>query len=176
MLPRQILLNDLLYDIAQTAIPTDSVDSSYVLQPRRWDIKLVRRFMLALGPVSSLYDFVTFGVLLIIFNASAPLFQTGWFVESLATQTLVVFVIRTAGRPWRSLPSRPLAIAVLAVVTVAVALPFSPAAGWFGLVALPLAYFPVLVVLVVTYLGVVEAVKHRIFAAAEIRVAQNVEV
>lgn len=171
MLPRQILLNDLLYDIAQTAIPTDSVDPSYVLKPRRWDIKLVRNFMLVLGPVSSLYDFVTFGVLLLIFNASAPLFQSGWFVESLATQTLVVFVIRTAGRPWRSLPSRPLAMAVLAVVLVAMALPFSPAARWLGLVPLPLAYFPLLGVLVVTYLGVVEIVKHRIFAAAEIQVA-----
>jgi P-type Mg2+ transporter len=169
MLPRQILLNDLLYDIAQTAIPTDTVDPSYVRQPRRWDIKLVRTFMFALGPVSSLYDFITFGVLLLMFNASAPLFQTGWFVESLATQTLVVFVIRTAGRPWRSLPSRPLAVLVLSVVAVGIVLPFSPVATWLGLAPLPLVYFPVLALLVLSYLALVEVIKHRIFGSEAMR-------
>jgi Mg2+-importing ATPase len=163
MLPRQILLNDLLYDVAQMGIPSDAVDPSFMRKPRRWDIKLIQRFMLTLGPVSSVYDLATFGVLLWLFHADAALFQTGWFVESLATQTFVVFIIRTTGNPLRSRPSTTLIVLVLLVVAVAMALPFTPLAEDLGLVPLPSSYLAVLVVLVVSYLGVVEVVKRRVF-------------
>lgn len=112
--PRRHLVNDFLYDIAQMTIATDNVDESFVRKPRHWDIRLVRDFMLIMGSMSSLYDIVTFVVLFLIFNASPPLFRTGWFVESFAMQTLVVFVIRTAGNPFRSRPSSALAIAMVA--------------------------------------------------------------
>ena len=111
MLPTQILLNNFLYDISQISIPSDNVDPALLHRPKRWQIGFIRQFMMIIGPISSIYDFLTFGVLLWVFHAStnAPLFHTGWFVESLATQTLVVFVIRTAGNPFKSRPSRPLA-------------------------------------------------------------------
>ena len=106
MLPTQILLNNFLYDISQVSIPGDNVDPALLHRPKRWQIGFIRQFMMIIGPISSIYDFLTFGVLLWVFHAStnAPLFRTGWFVESLATQTLVVFVIRTAGNPFRSRP------------------------------------------------------------------------
>jgi P-type Mg2+ transporter len=97
MLPVQILLNNFLYDISQLTIPTDNVDASYLARPRRWDMGMVQRFMFGLGPISSVYDFLTFGVMLWVFGAGPELFRAGWFIESLATQTFVIFVIRTAG-------------------------------------------------------------------------------
>jgi Mg2+-importing ATPase len=118
MLPTQILLNNFLYDFAQITIPTDNIDPIYVRRPQRWDIRLIRNFMLTLGPVSSVYDFLTFFVLLQVFHFGEALFHTGWFLESLATQTLVLFVIRTAGRPWRNRPSRPLMATTLLVVAI----------------------------------------------------------
>jgi Mg2+-importing ATPase len=162
MLPRQILLNDFLYDLAQVTIPTDNVDESYVRSPRHWDIALVRDFMFVMGPLSSLYDLVTFGALLWIFQASAPLFQTGWFVESLATQTLVLFVIRTAGNPLQSRPSIPLASTTVLVVLVGSVLPFTPIAGALGFVPLPLPYYAFVAVVVATYLVLANAVKGRL--------------
>jgi Mg2+-importing ATPase len=105
MLPKQILLNNFLYDLAQITIPSDNVDASFVRKPHRWNIDFIRRFMLLIGPISSAYDFLTFYVLLKLFHAPAALFHTGWFVESLATQTLVIFVIRTASNPLRAAPS-----------------------------------------------------------------------
>src|SRR5207247_9198595 len=110
MLPTQILLHNFLYDLAQVTIPTDNVDEAFIRTPQRWDIGIIQRFMVVIGPISSIYDFLTFGVLLWVFRASEALFQTGWFVESLATQTLVLFIIRTAGNPLRSRPSLPLAV------------------------------------------------------------------
>ena len=108
MLPDQILLNNFLYDISQVSIPSDNVDPALVHRPKRWQIGFIRQFMMIIGPISSIYDFLTFGVLLWVFHAStnASLFHTGWFVESLATQTLVVFVIRTAGEPVQE-PAQP---------------------------------------------------------------------
>jgi P-type Mg2+ transporter len=159
MLPLQILLNNFLYDLSQVAIPSDRVDRSYLVKPRHWNIAFIRRYMLLIGPVSSAYDFATFGVMLGVFHADAALFRTGWFVESLATQTLVIFVIRTAGRPWRSPPSRALALGVGSSLAVGVALPFTPLAGWLGFTPLPPLFFGVLAAMVVTYLGLVEVVK-----------------
>jgi Mg2+-importing ATPase len=162
MLPTQILLNNFLYDLAQVTIPTDHVDATYVRKPQRWNIAIIRDFMLWIGPISSLYDFATFYVLLKLFHASEALFHTGWFVESLATQTLVLFVIRTAGSPFRSRPSRALVATVLAVVFVGLLLPFSPVAALLGFVALPAPFLGFLVAVVGTYLVCVEIVKRRL--------------
>ncbi|HEN5500044.1 TPA: magnesium-translocating P-type ATPase, partial [Legionella pneumophila] len=134
MLPRQILLNNLLYDISQITIPTDHVDPSSIHQYKRLDINIIRQFMFYVGPISSVFDFLTFFVMLKIFSANEALFQTGWFVESLATQTLVIFIIRTAKKPWQSMPSLPLTATVLLIVMVGIWLPFSPFSGLFGFV------------------------------------------
>ena len=118
MLPSQILLNNLLYDSSQLAIPTDNVDEEQLRRPSHWDIGFIRRFMIFFGPLSSVFDFVTFGVMLWVFHSGAGQFRSGWFVESLATQTLVIFAIRTRRIPFfRSHPSLPLTLAALGVVS-----------------------------------------------------------
>ncbi|HEX6817976.1 MAG TPA: magnesium-translocating P-type ATPase [Ktedonobacterales bacterium] len=159
MLPTQILLNNFLYDLAQVTIPTDNMDPSFIQKPHHWDIGLIRDFMIFIGPISSVYDFLTFFVMLAVFHASEALFHTGWFVESLATQTLVLFVIRTAGNPLRSRPSRPLMATTLAIVFVGMVLPFTPLAEALGFVPLPAAYFLFLLIATSTYLVLVEAGK-----------------
>jgi P-type Mg2+ transporter len=162
MLPAQILLNTFLYDLSQVTIPTDHVDASYIRKPQHWDIKLIRNFMLFIGPVSSIFDFLTFFVMLRVFNAGAVLFHTGWFVESLATQTLVLFIIRTAGSPLRSRPSLPLTLTTLLIVAVGCVLPYTPLAGPLGFTPLPILYFLFLAGMVVSYLLLVEVVKRRL--------------
>jgi len=159
MLPLQILLNNFLYDLSQVAIPSDLVDRTYMLKPKRWNVAFIRRYMLLIGPLSSVYDFLTFAVMLGVFHASEPLFRTGWFVESLATQTLVIFVIRTADRPWASRPSRALGSSVVACAAVGALLPFTPLAPILGFAPLPPLFFGALLVMIVTYLGLVEVVK-----------------
>ncbi len=159
MLPTQILLNNFLYDLSQVTIPTDHVDESYMIKPRRWDIKLIRDFMIYIGPVSSIFDFLTFFIMFQVFRASEPLFHTGWFVESLATQTLVLFIIRTAGNPLRSRPSLPLTVTVLLIVAFGMLLPFTPLATPLGLTPLPGLYFLFLTGMIITYLVLVEVVK-----------------
>jgi Mg2+-importing ATPase len=164
MLPPQILLNNLLYDVSEMTIPTDSVDEELLERPAHWDTAFIRRFMIFFGPISSLYDFMTFGVMLWVFHAGAELFHTAWFVESIATQTLVIFVIRTRRVPFvRSRPSLPLAITSIACVATGVALPFSPLAGVLGFTSLPIGFLAILVVMVITYLALVEAGKARFF-------------
>jgi Mg2+-importing ATPase len=160
MLPTQILLNNLLYDVGEMTIPTDRVDPELLERPSRWDTRFIRRFMAFFGPVSSLFDFATFGVLLWVLHAGPVEFRSGWFVESLATQTLVIFVIRTRRTPsWKSRPSRPLLVTSLACATVGVLLPYSPLADLFGFTALPPAFLLILAGLVAVYLGLVEAAK-----------------
>ncbi len=159
MLPTQILLNNFLYDLAQITIPSDTVDPDFVRKPRRWDIDEVRRFMLWIGPVSSVFDFLTFYVLIKLFHASEALFHTGWFVESLVTQTLVIFVIRTAKNPFSFRPSAALSTATVAVVGIALALPFTGFAGRLGFTPLPAPFFAFLGVATASYLGFVEIVK-----------------
>jgi Mg2+-importing ATPase len=161
MLPTQILLNNFLYDVSQISIPSDNVDPALLQRPKRWQIGFIRQFMIIIGPISSIYDFLTFGVLLWVFHAAsnAPLFHTGWFVESLATQTLVVFVIRTAGNPLKSRPSRPLLVAVFAIVAVATVLPYTPLGGVLGFTPLPVLLLGAIAFLAVTYLLLVQAVK-----------------
>ncbi len=156
MLPTQILLNNFLYDASQLTIPSDNVDEDYMRRSRPWDMKMVRNFMLTIGPISSIYDFLTFYVLLHFFHASQPEFHTGWFVESLATQTLVIFVIRTAGNPMKSRPSLPLAITTIMIVATGIALPYTPFTRLFGFVPLPAPFFVFLAISTVTYLALVE--------------------
>ena len=162
MLPTQILLNNFLYDLAQITIPTDNVDESFMHKPRKWDIGMIRNFMLVIGPISSIYDFITFAVMIFVFHANEMVFHTGWFVESLATQTLVLFIIRTIGNPLKSRPSRPLAITTLLVVLIALVLPISPLAATLGFTPLPLGYFLFLIVATGTYLLLVQAAKRRV--------------
>jgi Mg2+-importing ATPase len=161
MLPSQILLNNFLYDVSQVSIPSDNVDAATVQKPKRWQIGFIRQFMAIIGPISSIYDFLTFGVLLWVFHASTneSLFHTGWFVESLATQTLVVFVIRTAANPLKSRPSRPLLISVLAIVTLATVLPYTPLGKLLRFTPLPVSLLAAIAFLAVTYLIVVQFVK-----------------
>jgi Mg2+-importing ATPase len=160
MLPSQILLNNLLYDTSQLAIPTDTVDEEQLRRPSHWDIAFIRRFMIFFGPLSSVFDFVTFGVMLWVFHANAGEFRSGWFVESLATQTLVIFAIRTRRTPFfRSRPSVQLSIAALSVVVVGGALPATPLAHTLGFSPLPGAFFAALAGMVVAYMALIEAGK-----------------
>jgi P-type Mg2+ transporter len=162
MLPTQILLNNFLYDLAQVTIPTDNVDPVYIQSPQKWNVRIIRNFMIAIGPISSIFDFLTFYIVLAVFRSSEAFFHTGWFVESLATQTLVLFVIRTAGRPWSNRPSLPLASTTILIVIAGLLLPFSPLAGPLGFVPLPAPFFLFLAAAVISYLILVEIVKARL--------------
>jgi Mg2+-importing ATPase len=160
MLPIQILLNNLLYDVSESTIPTDNVDPEYAEKPRRLNISFIRRFMVFLGPISSVFDFLTFFLMLAVFNAPASLFQTAWFLESLSTQTLIVFVIRTRATPfYRSRPSKLLLFSSFAVVASSLALPFTPLGTLFGFVDPPVLFLAVLAGLIGAYLVLVEVVK-----------------
>jgi Mg2+-importing ATPase len=167
MLPTQILLNNFLYDTAQITIPYDNVDEEYVRMPRRWDMGLIRNFMLFIGPISSIYDFLTFFVLLHFFHAAEAEFHTGWFVESLATQTLVLFVIRTTQNPLKSRPSLPLTVTTILIVVLGVVLPYSPLARELGFTALPRPCYVFLIISTVTYLFLVELAKRLLFRRAQ---------
>ena len=165
MLPSQILLNNLLYDSSQLAIPTDRVDEAQLQAPAHWNVAFIRRFMLIFGPISSLFDFLTFGLMLGVLDAGAVEFRTGWFVESLATQTLIIFAIRTRVVPFfRSRPSTPLTITSLSVVVVGVVITISPLAHTLGFTPLPWQFFTVLGAFVVSYLVLVELAKKMFYA------------
>ena len=167
MLPFQILLNNLLYDSSQMTIPTDHVDEEQLVRPSHWDVGFIRRFMIRFGPISSVFDFATFAVMLWVFDASAPEFRSGWFVESLATQTLIVFVIRTRRVPFfRSRPSWPLLTSVVLVVIIGALIPQSPLNHPLGFAPLPPAFFGVLVGFVVMYLASVEVAKYFFYKSA----------
>jgi Mg2+-importing ATPase len=157
MMPTQILLNNLLYDSGEMTIPTDRVDPELLERPAQWDIRLIRRFMIFFGPISSIFDFLTFGVMLFVFHARGSLFQTAWFTESLATQSLVIFAIRTRRSPFfRSRPGVALTVGTIGSVTVGLFLPYTPLAAWFGFTPLPLGFLAILAVMVVIYLALVE--------------------
>ncbi len=166
MLPIQILLNNLLYDVSEIAIPFDQVDEEAIAGPVKWNIKFIERFMLVFGPVSSVFDFLTFYVLLYLFDAGEMLFQTGWFIESITTQVLVVFAIRTRRPLFRSTPHLFLVTLALGVIAVAIALPLLPVVGrWLGFVAPPPLFFAFLIGATLAYLAIVEITK-RIFYRA----------
>jgi P-type Mg2+ transporter len=159
MLPTQILLNNILYDISEVPIPLDKVDAGEILGPRVLDLNFIRNFMLVIGPISSVFDFLTFYIMLAVLQADEKLFQTGWFVESLCTQVLVIFIIRTRGNPLKS-RTHPLLMATsLAVVTIAVLLPFTPIGTYFGFVPPPARFYFILGAMVLVYLFVVELAK-----------------
>lgn len=167
MLPSQILLNNLLYDSSQLAIPTDNVDEEQLRKPSHWDIAFIRRFMFSFGPLSSVFDFATFGVMLWVFHSGPAQFRTGWFVESLATQTLVIFAIRTRRIPFfRSHPSLPLTLAALGVVMIGAVLPATALAHTLGFQPLPKAFFATLVGMIVAYLALIEVGKRLFYGAA----------
>ncbi|HEX7473873.1 MAG TPA: magnesium-translocating P-type ATPase, partial [Candidatus Limnocylindrales bacterium] len=160
MTPGQILLNNLIYDASQSAIPTDSVDPDVEAEPAHWDVHAIERFMLIFGPVSSIFDFVTFGLLLLVLGLNEASFHTGWFVESLFSQILVVLAIRTRQTPfWRSRPSRPLAAAIVVALVVVVVIPLSPLGDVLGFTPLPFVFWPLLAVIVAAYLALVEIMK-----------------
>jgi Mg2+-importing ATPase len=163
MLPVQILLNNLLYDVSEIPIPLDNVDQEYLVKPRQWDMKFIRNFMLIIGPVSSIFDFLVFFILLRTFHAGAALFHTGWFIESMATQVLVIFIIRTRGNPFKSRPNAWIVATSLAVVALAVILPFTPAGAHLGFVAPPAMFFLVVTGILVAYLLGVEIIKRWFF-------------
>jgi len=161
MLPIQILLNNLLYSISQTAIPTDNVDSEYTQKPKTWDIEFIKKFTILFGPLSSVFDFITFYLLLFVFKADPSLFQTAWFVESICTQTLIVFVIRTRVVPfYKSSPSKLLLGSTLLIALVGILLPITLFGTLFGFVQPPLAFFAALAGLVIGYVVLIEIAKY----------------
>lgn len=164
MLPVQILLNNLLYDFSQTGIPFDRVDPDYLKIPRKWRIADIRNFMFYIGPVSSLFDYATFALMWFVFSAnsveSQALFQTGWFVESLMTQTLIVYIIRTAHVPFlQSNPAPVMAMVTLVVMATAIAIPYTAIGSALGMVPLPLTYFAWLAAILVGYCCLTQLVK-----------------
>ena len=163
MLPVQILLNNLLYDVSELALPFDRVDDEAIAKPSHWDISLVQRSMITIGPVSSLFDYVTFGVLLYVFRAGESLFQTAWFVESIATQVLVVFIIRTRRAFLASRPHPALVVLAIAIVGLAAALPFMEISSLIGFTTLPAGVYAAIAAIVVAYLLSMEALKHRLW-------------
>lgn len=166
MLPSQILLNNLLYDTSQLAIPTDDVDEEQLQRPSHWDIASIRRFMVRFGPLSSVFDLLTFAVMLWVFHSGPAQFRSGWFVESLATQTLIIFAIRTHRVPFfRSRPSLPLTLAALGTVVVGAVLPSTPLAHALGFQPLPGAFFAALAAMVAAYLVLVELAKRLFYGA-----------
>jgi hypothetical protein len=175
MLPIQILLNNLLYDTSQTVMTTDNVDAEYIVRPKRWDISFIRRFMVTIGPVSSLFDFATFFTMIFIFGipfglsaSGVPLatpfqqgqFQTAWFVESLCSQTLVVLIIRTRKVPfYKSKPSKYLVLMLLSVISFALIMPYTPVGAFFGFVPPPPAFYLALAGILGAYALLAEIVK-----------------
>ncbi|MGD0880760.1 MAG: magnesium-translocating P-type ATPase [Acidimicrobiales bacterium] len=166
MLPSQILLNNLLYNAGQLVIPTDRVDPEALARPAAWDMKFIRRFMVVFGPVSSIFDFITFWVMLSLLHAGHVEFRTGWFVESIATQTLVVYVIRTRRVPFfRSRPSLPMLLVPTGAALVGAILPYTGLANLLGFTPLPTVFFLILFGMVVVYLFLVELAKTRFYRA-----------
>jgi Mg2+-importing ATPase len=160
LLPKQILLTNLMTDFPEMAIATDNVDKEMVERPRRWNMPFIRNFMMTFGLLSSLFDYLTFGVLLLILNASPEEFRTGWFVESVISASLVVLVIRTRGPFLISRPGKSLLIATLLIVGIALALPFIPIGGTlFGFTPLPVSFLALMILIVALYIASAEAAK-----------------
>jgi Mg2+-importing ATPase len=164
MAPIQVLTNNLLYDFSQVPIPADAVDEEQVARPRPWNIGEIRRFILFVGPISSIFDYTTFFVMLWVFNcwdpSRASLFQTGWFVESLMTQTLIIHVIRTNRIPFlQSRASIPLTLTTFAIMALGMWLPYSPLAAALGLTRLPHMYWPILLLTLLSYMALTQVVK-----------------
>jgi Mg2+-importing ATPase len=167
LLPKQILLTNLLTDLPEMTIATDRVDADWIDRPRRWDVRFIRGYMVSFGLLSSVFDFLTFGVLVLLLHASPELFRSGWFVESVVSATLIVLVIRTRGPFSRSRPSLPLTVSTLLVAALAVATPYTPIGPVLGFVPLPPVFLGLMGLLVVGYLGSAELLKRRFFRRHE---------
>jgi Mg2+-importing ATPase len=179
MQPVQILINNLLYDCSQTGIPTDNVDKEVIAKPLKWDIRNIKRFMVFMGPISSIFDYATFALMWFVFHCNAfidpatttiqkeglaKLFQTGWFVESLLTQTLIVHIIRTRHIPFlRSRASVHMTIITLIIMSIGTWLPYSPFAVNLGMIPLPFSYWVWTVGFLVIYVGLTHLVKNYFF-------------
>src|SRR5579872_356116 len=162
MAPIQVLTNNLLYDFSQTTIPTDNVDEDYLASPRKWDIGNIFKFMVFIGPISSIFDYATYGMMLFVFDAwnNPPLFQTGWFVESLLTQTLIIHIIRTAKIPFIESRASPALIATTVIIcTIGITLPFTWAGSALGFVPLPWRYWPIIAAMLLSYAVLTHIVK-----------------
>lgn len=160
MTPVQILFNNSLYDASQLAIPTDTVDLEALRKPRHWNIAFIRKYMLFFGPLSSVFDFLTFGILIFLFKANESFFQTGWFMVSLMTQILVVFVIRTTRTPfYKSKPGKWLTLTCLTMLGIGLLIPYTPFAKSLGFIPMPPLFIFILIVITATYLSLVTAVR-----------------
>ena len=165
MLPIQLLVQNLLYDLSQTSIPWDKMDEDYLEAPKKWEPKGIRRFMIYIGPTSSVFDYAMFAVMFFVFKANSPehqhLFQTGWFVVGLVSQTLIIHVIRTKKIPFiQSWASAPVVAATSLIMVIGVLIPFTPLAPILYLVPLPLAYFPWLIGILIAYCLLTQLVKN----------------
>ena len=164
MLPIQILINNLLYDISQISIPWDTMDEDYIEKPRKWDAGGIGKFMLYVGPISSIFDYATFAVLWFLFKANSPqhqgFFQTGWFIESLLSQTLIIHMIRTRKIPFiQSWATAPVIALTTAIMAIGIFLPFSPLAAAFKLQPMPFMFFSWLIAILVAYCFLTQLVK-----------------
>jgi P-type Mg2+ transporter len=162
LLPKQILLTNLLTDFPEMTIATDNVDDEMVNYPRRWDIKAIRKFMVTFGIVSSLFDYITFGLLLVLLHASQVQFRTAWFVESVVSATLIVLVIRSRKPFFRSQPGKYLLISTITIIAVTLVLPLTPLNSLFGFSQLPVHYFLLIGLIILCYIFTAEVAK-RIF-------------
>ncbi|MCL5999021.1 MAG: magnesium-translocating P-type ATPase [Chloroflexi bacterium] len=162
LLPKQILLTNLMTDFPEMTIASDNVDSEMIGRPRRWDIKAIRKFMVTFGLVSSVFDYLTFGVLLLMLHVTQDQFRTGWFVESVVSASLIVLVIRSRKPFFKSRPGKPLLVATLSVVAVTLILPFTPLVEVFGFSRLPVAFLLIIAVIIAFYIITAEIVK-RVF-------------
>ncbi len=163
MLPVQILLNNFLYDLSEIPLPLDEVDAQDLRAPKRWEVRFVRNFMLCFGALSSVFDFLTFALLIAVLKAGEALFQTAWFVESMATQVLVVFIIRTRNLPWRSRPAPALQVTALAVLGLAFALPYTGLGARLGFVPLPPWFLAAVLGMTAVYLVAAELLKRAFY-------------
>ena len=168
LLPKQILLTNLLTDIPELTISTDRVDAEWIARPHRWDVRFIRNFMLTFGVLSSVFDYATFGVLLWVFGADSTAFRTGWFLESVISATLIVLVVRTRRSITASLPSLPLLIATVAVIVAAGVLPFMPFAAAFGFEAVPVSFVAWMAAIVMVYVASAELAKRWFFRRADL--------
>ena len=162
LLPKQILLTNLMTDLPEMNIASDNVDPEMVMQPHRWNIKFIRKFMLTFGILSSFFDYLTFGALLYILHASETQFRTGWFMESVISASLVILVIRSRRPLLRSRPGKYLLMAILSIVALTLILPFTPLAQALGFSELPASFIPVIIAIVIAYIFAAELAK-RVF-------------
>jgi Mg2+-importing ATPase len=163
ILPAEILFSNLIYDASQVTIPSDNVDKDWISSPKKWDVAFLRKFMYIFGPLSSIFDFITFAILLFLIKVSVPVFQTTWFLESFATQILVFHIIRTKGSIFKSRASIPLIITTVASVIICWIIPFTYLGTLLGFVPVPLYLFPIIISINVVYFACVEVVKKQFY-------------